>query len=60
MRGTGGGVMESGNQLLAELDGLEALKDVRIAATNRPDISIQRTMIGRFDQCLVGPGRQGA
>jgi transitional endoplasmic reticulum ATPase len=53
------------NQLLAELDGLEALKDVVvIGATNRPDIldpALLRS--GRFDRLLmVGPpdklGRQ--
>ncbi len=66
MRGTdeGGRVMERVvNQLLAELDGLEALKDVVvIAATNRPDIldpALLRS--GRFDRMLlVGPpDRQG-
>jgi transitional endoplasmic reticulum ATPase len=46
------------NQLLAELDGLEALKDVVvIAATNRPDIldpALLRS--GRFDRMLlIGP-----
>jgi transitional endoplasmic reticulum ATPase len=46
------------NQLLAELDGLEALKDVVvIAATNRPDIldpALLRS--GRFDRLLmIGP-----
>jgi len=51
------------NQLLAELDGLESLKDVMvIAATNRPDIldpALLRS--GRFDRMLlVGPpDRQG-
>jgi transitional endoplasmic reticulum ATPase len=43
------------NQLLAELDGLEALKDVVvIAATNRPDIldpALLRS--GRFDRLLL-------
>lgn len=43
------------NQLLAELDGLEALKDVVvIAATNRPDIldpALLRS--GRFDRLLM-------
>ena len=61
MRGTdeGNHVMERVvNQLLAELDGLEALKDVVvIAATNRPDIldpALLRS--GRFDRMLlVGP-----
>ena len=61
MRGTdeGSHVMERVvNQLLAELDGLEALKDVVvIAATNRPDIldpALLRS--GRFDRMLlVGP-----
>jgi transitional endoplasmic reticulum ATPase len=66
MRGMdeGGRVMERVvNQLLAELDGLEALKDVVvIAATNRPDIldpALLRS--GRFDRMLlVGPpDRQG-
>jgi transitional endoplasmic reticulum ATPase len=46
------------NQLLAELDGLETLKDVVvIAATNRPDI-IDPALLrsGRFDRLLfVGP-----
>lgn len=46
------------NQLLAELDGLEVLKDVVvIAATNRPDIldpALLRS--GRFDRMLmIGP-----
>ena len=46
------------NQLLAELDGLEALKDVVVlAATNRPDIldpALLRS--GRFDRLLmIGP-----
>jgi transitional endoplasmic reticulum ATPase len=46
------------NQLLSEMDGLEALKDVVvIAATNRPDIldpALLRS--GRFDRLLmVGP-----
>jgi transitional endoplasmic reticulum ATPase len=46
------------NQLLSELDGLEALKDVVvIAATNRPDIldpALLRS--GRFDRLLmIGP-----
>ena len=46
------------NQLLAELDGLETLKDVVVmAATNRPDIldpALLRS--GRFDRMLlVGP-----
>lgn len=46
------------NQLLAELDGLETLKDVVvIAATNRPDIldpALLRS--GRFDRLLmIGP-----
>ena len=61
MRGTdeGSHVMERVvNQLLSELDGLEALKDVVvIAATNRPDIldpALLRS--GRFDRMLlVGP-----
>jgi transitional endoplasmic reticulum ATPase len=61
MRGTdeGGHVMERVvNQLLAELDGLETLKDVVvIGATNRPDIldpALLRS--GRFDRMLlVGP-----
>jgi transitional endoplasmic reticulum ATPase len=49
------------NQLLSELDGLEALKDVVvIAATNRPDIldpALLRS--GRFDRLLmVGPPDQ--
>ena len=66
MRGTdeGSHVMERVvNQLLSELDGLEALKDVVvIAATNRPDIldpALLRS--GRFDRMLlVGPsGRLG-
>ena len=66
MRGVeeGGRVMERVvNQLLAELDGLESLKDVMvIAATNRPDIldpALLRS--GRFDRMLlVGPpDRQG-
>jgi len=46
------------NQLLAELDGLETLKDVVVvAATNRPDI-IDPALLrsGRFDRLLfVGP-----
>ena len=46
------------NQLLAELDGLESLKDVVVvAATNRPDI-IDPALLrsGRFDRLLfVGP-----
>ena len=46
------------NQLLAELDGLETLKDVVvIAATNRPDI-IDPALLrsGRFDRLvLIGP-----
>ena len=51
------------NQLLTELDGLEALKEiVVIAATNRPDI-IDPALLrsGRFDRLvLVGPPvRQG-
>lgn len=51
------------NQLLTELDGLEALKEiVVIAATNRPDI-IDPALLrsGRFDRLvLVGPpARQG-
>ena len=46
------------NQLLAEMDGLETLKDVVvIAATNRPDIldpALLRS--GRFDRLLmIGP-----
>jgi transitional endoplasmic reticulum ATPase len=53
------------NQLLAELDGLESLKDVVVlAATNRPDI-IDPALLrsGRFDRMLmIGPpdkeGRQ--
>jgi len=61
MRGTdeGSHVMERVvNQFLAELDGLETLKDVVvIAATNRPDIldpALLRS--GRFDRMLlVGP-----
>jgi len=61
MRGTdeGSHAMERVvNQLLSELDGLEALKDVVvIAATNRPDIldpALLRS--GRFDRMLlVGP-----
>ena len=61
MRGTdeGSHTMERVvNQLLAELDGLEALKDVVvIGATNRPDIldpALLRS--GRFDRMLlVGP-----
>jgi transitional endoplasmic reticulum ATPase len=61
MRGTdeGSHTMERVvNQLLAELDGLEALKDVVvIGATNRPDIldpALLRS--GRFDRLLlVGP-----
>jgi transitional endoplasmic reticulum ATPase len=61
MRGTdeGSHVMERVvNQLLAEMDGLETLKDVVvIAATNRPDIldpALLRS--GRFDRMLmVGP-----
>ncbi|MDD2755549.1 MAG: CDC48 family AAA ATPase [Methanothrix sp.] len=61
MRGTdeGSHVMERVvNQLLAELDGLETLKDVVvIGATNRPDIldpALLRS--GRFDRLLlVGP-----
>jgi transitional endoplasmic reticulum ATPase len=61
MRGSdeGGHVMERVvNQLLAELDGLETLKDVVVmAATNRPDIldpALLRS--GRFDRMLlVGP-----
>jgi transitional endoplasmic reticulum ATPase len=61
MRGTdeGSHVMERVvNQLLAELDGLETLKDVVvIGATNRPDIldpALLRS--GRFDRMLlVGP-----
>jgi len=49
------------NQLLSEMDGLEALKDVVvIAATNRPDIldpALLRS--GRFDRLLmVGPPDQ--
>ena len=43
------------NQLLAELDGLEALKDVVvIAATNRPDI-IDPALLrsGRFDRLVL-------
>ena len=44
------------NQLLAELDGLETLKDVVvIGATNRPDIldpALLRS--GRFDRMLLG------
>ncbi|MDM7933820.1 MAG: CDC48 family AAA ATPase [Methanothrix sp.] len=46
------------NQLLAELDGLEALKDVVvIAATNRPDILDPALLrAGRFDRMLfIGP-----
>ena len=49
------------NQLLSELDGLEALKDVVvIAATNRPDILDQALLrSGRFDRMLlVGPPDQ--
>jgi len=51
------------NQLLAEMDGLEALKDVVvIAATNRPDI-IDPALIrsGRFDRLLLigPPDKQG-
>jgi transitional endoplasmic reticulum ATPase len=46
------------NQLLAELDGLESLKDVVvIAATNRPDI-IDPALLrsGRFDRLvMIGP-----
>ena len=46
------------NQLLAELDGLEKLKDVVVmAATNRPDI-IDSALLrsGRFDRLLfIGP-----
>ena len=46
------------NQLLAELDGLETLKDVMVlAATNRPDM-IDPALLrsGRFDRLLmVGP-----
>ena len=61
MRGMdeGGHVMERVvNQLLAEMDGLEALKDVVvIAATNRPDMldpALLRS--GRFDRLLmIGP-----
>ncbi len=61
MRGTdeGSHVMERVvNQLLAELDGMETLKDVVvIGATNRPDIldpALLRS--GRFDRMLlVGP-----
>jgi transitional endoplasmic reticulum ATPase len=61
MRGTdeGSHVMERVvNQLLSEMDGLEALKDVVvIGATNRPDIldpALLRS--GRFDRMLlVGP-----
>lgn len=46
------------NQLLAELDGLEVLKDVVvIAATNRPDIMDPALLrSGRFDRMLlIGP-----
>jgi transitional endoplasmic reticulum ATPase len=51
------------NQLLAELDGLETLKDVVvIAATNRPDI-IDPALLrsGRFDRLLMigAPDRLG-
>jgi transitional endoplasmic reticulum ATPase len=51
------------NQLLAELDGLEALKDVVvIAATNRPDI-IDPALLrsGRFDRLVMigAPDKNG-
>jgi transitional endoplasmic reticulum ATPase len=51
------------NQLLAELDGLEALKDVVvIAATNRPDI-IDPALLrsGRFDRLVMigAPDKSG-
>jgi transitional endoplasmic reticulum ATPase len=51
------------NQLLAELDGLEALKDVVvIAATNRPDI-IDPALLrsGRFDRLIMigAPDKSG-
>ena len=45
------------NQLLAELDGMEELKDVVvIAATNRPEI-IDRALLrpGRFDRIILVP-----
>jgi len=51
------------NQLLAEMDGLEDLKDITvIAATNRPDM-LDTALLrpGRFDRVLLvrGPTKQG-
>ncbi len=46
------------NQLLAEMDGLEELKDITvIAATNRPDM-LDTALLrpGRFDRILLVPG----
>ena len=46
------------NQLLAEMDGLEELKDITVvAATNRPDM-LDAALLrpGRFDRILLVPG----
>ncbi|MDD3159457.1 MAG: CDC48 family AAA ATPase [Candidatus ainarchaeum sp.] len=53
----GKGVTEIINQLLTELDGVEALRDVVfIAATNRPDL-IDKAMLrpGRLDKLIMVP-----